>query len=83
MPSPIDPTNPPSTEEDLDVRGSLPLALAGRLVAIGRDGLNHSFHLHGGRVSHIARGIRTGVPSVQAIMDVIQVVRTEQPVSTR
>ena len=67
MPSPPDPTNPPSSDDDLDVRG----------------GLNHSFHLHGGRVSHIARGIRTGVPSVQAIMDVIQVVRTEQPVSTR
>jgi carotenoid cleavage dioxygenase-like enzyme len=60
MPSPIDPTNPPATEDDLDVRGTVPLGLSGRLVGIGRDGFVHSFHLHRGRVSYLARSIRTG-----------------------
>ena len=60
MPSPLDPTNPPSTDEDLEVRGALPLALAGRLVGIGRDGLVHSFHFEGGRVSYLARRIHMG-----------------------
>jgi carotenoid cleavage dioxygenase-like enzyme len=60
MPSPIDPTNPPSTEDDLDVRGALPLALAGRLVGIGRDGFVHSFHFDRGQVSYLARRIGMG-----------------------
>jgi carotenoid cleavage dioxygenase-like enzyme len=60
MPSPIDPTNPPSTERDLDVRGTLPLALTGRLVGIGRDGFVHSFNFDIGRVSYLARSVGMG-----------------------
>ena len=60
MHSPIDPTNPTVAEDDLDVSGALPRGLSGRLVGIGRDGFVHSFHLHRGRVSYLARGICTG-----------------------
>ncbi len=56
---PIDPTNTPSSNDALDVRGALPLALAGRLVGIGGDGLVHDFHFDRGRVSYLARSIRT------------------------
>jgi len=60
MPSPIDPTDPPSTDDDLDVRGAVPPGLSGRLVGIGRDGVVHSFHFDRGRVSYLARRIRIG-----------------------
>ncbi len=60
MPWPTDPTNPRSTARDLDVSGTLPPALSGGLVAIGRDGVVHSFDLHRGHVTHLARSIVTG-----------------------
>ena len=58
MTSPIDPTNPPSTETDLEVIGAIPHALAGRLVGIGRDGVVRSFRFDRGRVSYRVRSIR-------------------------
>ena len=61
MPSPIDPTNPPSRPDDLATRGAVPLGLSGRLVGIGRDGFVHSLHFDGGRVSYLARNIGMGV----------------------
>ena len=60
MPSPIDPTDPPLPQDDLDVRGALPLGLFGRLVGIGRDGIVHSFHFESRRVSYLARSIGMG-----------------------
>ncbi len=60
MPSPFDPTNPPSVHDDLAVRGAVPLGLSGRLVGIGRDGFVHSLHFDGGRVSYLARNIGMG-----------------------
>ena len=60
MPSPIDPTNPPSLHDDLAVRGAVPLGLSGRLVGIGSDGFVHSLHFDGGRVSHLERNIDMG-----------------------
>lgn len=60
MPSPIDPTNLPSTHDDLVVRGAVPLGLSGRLVGIGRDGFVHSLQFDSGRVSSLARNIGMG-----------------------
>ena len=60
MPSPIDPTNLPLTEVDLDIHGALPPGLSGHLATIDRDSFIHSFHLHSGRVSYLGRSIRTG-----------------------
>ena len=60
MPSPIDPTNPPSIHEDLAVRGAVPLGVSGRLVGIERDGFVHSLHFDRGRVSCLARNIGMG-----------------------
>jgi carotenoid cleavage dioxygenase-like enzyme len=60
MPSPIDPTNLPVTEVDLDVDGALPLGLSGRLVGIARDGVLHSLHFQRGRVSYLAHGTYAG-----------------------
>lgn len=57
---PPDPTTSPPTKVDLDVRDSLPLALAGRLVAIGDDHLVHAFHFDAGRVTYLARPIDMG-----------------------
>ena len=53
--SPIDPTNPASTERELDVRGAVPVGLSGRLVGLGSDGVVHSFCIHSGRVTYAAR----------------------------
>lgn len=61
MPSPIDPTNPPLISVHLDVVGALPVALVGRLVAMGGDGLVHSFQFGDGRVSYVARGVAMDV----------------------
>ena len=60
MPSPIDPTNPPSVHDHLAVSGAVPFGLSGRLVGIGRDGFVHSLHFAGGRVSYLARNIGMG-----------------------
>ena len=60
MPSPIDPTNPPTMHDDLAVRGAVPLGLSGRLVGIGRDGFVHSLQFDRGRVSYLARYIGVG-----------------------
>lgn len=60
MPSPIDPTTPPSMHEDLAVRGEVSLGLSGRLVGIGRDGFVHSLHFDRGRVSYLARNVGIG-----------------------
>jgi carotenoid cleavage dioxygenase-like enzyme len=60
MPSPTDPTNPLATQEALDVSGTLPRALAGRLVGVGGDGSVHSFEFDRGRVSYLVRSARAG-----------------------
>lgn len=57
MPSPSDPTNPPSVHDDLAIRGAVPFGLSGRLVGIGPDGVVHSFRFNMGRVSHFVRTI--------------------------
>jgi len=60
MPSSLGPTNPLPPELDLDVRGALPPALAGRLVGVGHDGIVHSLRLRSGQVSCSAHSIHTG-----------------------
>jgi carotenoid cleavage dioxygenase len=52
MPSPTDPSNPPTNNVDLDVHGTIPTGLSGRLVGIGRDSIAHSLQMHGGRASY-------------------------------
>lgn len=59
MSSPTQPSNPPERDIDLDVRGTVPPGLSGRLVGIDRDGIVHSVRVGGGRVSYSGRRFRT------------------------
>ncbi len=57
MPASTEPTNRPSHDLELDVQGTLPPELSGRLMGIGPDGFVHSVHMHGGRATYVARRI--------------------------
>lgn len=59
MPSPTDPSNQLPYDADLDVRGAVPSGLSGHFVGIARDAV-HSFQVHSGRVSYLARSIPMG-----------------------
>jgi carotenoid cleavage dioxygenase-like enzyme len=59
MPTPIDPSNPPPHDVELDVRGAVPPGISGQLAGIGRDGVVHSIQVRGGRVSYRGRRFRT------------------------
>jgi 8'-apo-carotenoid 13,14-cleaving dioxygenase len=59
MPAPTDPSIPPSHDVDIDVRGTMPRALSGRMLGIGRDGVVHSMQLATGRVTYRCRRPRT------------------------
>ena len=60
MPSPTDPSIPPPHDVDLEVRGTVPTGLSGRLVGIDHDGVVHSVQVSGHRVSYRGRRLRTG-----------------------
>jgi carotenoid cleavage dioxygenase-like enzyme len=45
MPSPIDPSLLPLHDVEIDLRGSVPQGLSGRVLGIGRDGVVHSVEL--------------------------------------
>jgi carotenoid cleavage dioxygenase len=59
MASPTDPPNPPLRDIELDVCGTLPAGLSGRLVAIGSDDVVHSVHVRAGRASYRNRHLLT------------------------
>jgi len=49
MSSPTGPSFPPAEHLDVQVRGSVPVGLSGRLLGIGRDGIVHSLVIGPGR----------------------------------
>jgi carotenoid cleavage dioxygenase-like enzyme len=59
MPSPTDPSKPPSQNVELDVLGALPAVLSGRLVGVSRDGTVHSLDMHGERLTYSVRRFHT------------------------
>jgi carotenoid cleavage dioxygenase-like enzyme len=59
MRSLIDPTNRASTVVDLEIGGTLPAGLCGRLFGVGREGSVHSVHFRDGRASYVAYRIDT------------------------
>lgn len=60
MHSATGPSFPPPHALDVDVCGSVPQALTGRMLGIGRDGVVHSVHVHAGQpVGYRSRRLRT------------------------
>ena len=59
MPSPTDRSNPSPLDADLDVCGTVPPGLSGRLVALDPNGVIHSVLIGDGRASYSGRRLRT------------------------
>ncbi len=59
MPSPTDPSIRPPHDADLDLCGTVPAGLSGRLVGIDRAGIFHSVQVRDGRASYLGRRFRT------------------------
>ena len=59
MPSPTDRSNPSPLDADLEVCGTVPPGLSGRLVALDPDGVIHSVLIGDGRASYSGRRLRT------------------------
>ncbi len=59
MPSPTDPSNPSPPDADLDVCGTVPSGLSGRLVVLDPDGVIHSVLIGDGHASYSGRRLRT------------------------
>lgn len=62
MPSPTDPSISPSHDVDIEVRGTVPPELSGRMLGIGRDGVVHAVQIRAGRLSY--RAVRLCADSV-------------------
>ncbi len=58
MPSPTDRSNPSPLDVDLEVCGTVPPGLSGRLVALDPDGVIHSVLIGDGRASYSGRRLR-------------------------
>jgi carotenoid cleavage dioxygenase-like enzyme len=60
MPAPTDPSHSLSPDVDIDVPGTIPRGLAGRMVGIGRDGFVHSVQIRADQtVSYRSRRCQT------------------------
>lgn len=59
MPSPTDPSKSSAPDADLDVCGTVPPGLSGRLVAFDPDGVIHSVLIGDGHASYSGRRLRT------------------------